>query len=117
MHYTPRANCALLAVLSGFIADTNSRKKSAIWEHFVVGEGTNFALCRICKQSVLRGGYNAKDVQHYTNVVQHLKAKHSEQYVEFEKALESREEDKGKARQFYSRYHCLRPVSKFRYGI
>ena len=64
----------------------------------MVGEGTKFALCRICKQSVSHGGCNTKDVQHYTNVVQHLKVKHSEQYVKFEKALENREEDKGKGK-------------------
>ena len=59
-HYTPHANCALLAVLSGFMADAKSRKKSPIWEHFVVGEDTKFTLCRICKQSVSFNGCNTK---------------------------------------------------------
>ena len=80
MHYTCHANCALLAVLSGFITDAKSRKKSPIWEHFVVGEDTKFALCRICKQFVLHGGCNTK-TYNTTNLVHHLKAKHSEQYV------------------------------------
>ena len=79
------------------MADAKSRKKSPIWEHFVVGEDTKFVLCRICKQSVSRGGCNTK-TYNTTNLVQHLKAKHSEQHVEFKKALESREEDKGKGK-------------------
>ena len=79
-HYTPCANCALLAVLSGFMADAKSRKKLPIWEHFVVGEDTKFTLCRVCKQSVLRGGCNTK-MYITTNLVQHLKVKHSEQTV------------------------------------
>ena len=95
-YYTPCANCVLLTVLSGFMADAKSRKKSPIWKHFVVGEDTKLALCRICNQSVSRGGCNTKT--HTTNLVHHLKAKHSEQYVEFEKALERGEEDKGKGK-------------------
>ena len=93
-HYTHRE---LLAVLSGFMADAVSRKKSPIWEHFVVGEDTKFALCTICKQSVSRGRCNTK-MYNTTNLVHHLKAKHSGQYVEFEKALERGEEDKGKGK-------------------
>ena len=79
------------------MTDAKSRKKSPIWDHFVVGEDTKFVLCRICKQSVSRGGCNTK-TYNTTNLVQHLKAKHSEQHVEFKKALESREEDKGKGK-------------------
>ena len=78
------------------MADAKSRKKSPIWKHFVVGEDTNLALCRICNQSILHGGCNTKT--HTTNLVHHLKVKHSEQYVEFEKALERGEEDKGKGK-------------------
>ena len=79
------------------MADAKSRKKSPIWEHFVVGEDTKFVLCRICKQCVSHGGCNTK-MYNTTNLVQHLKAKHSEQYVKLEKALESREEDKRKGK-------------------
>ena len=64
---------------------------------FVVREDTKFVLCRICKQSVLRGGCNTK-MYNTTNLLHHLKAKHSEQYIEFEKALERGEEDKGKGK-------------------
>ena len=53
----------------------------------MVGEDAKFAQRRICKQSVLCSGCNTK-TYNTTNLVQHLKAKHSEQYVEFEKALE-----------------------------
>ena len=62
------------------MADAKSRKKLPIWEHFVVGEDTKFALCRICKQSVSRSGCNTK-MYITTNLVQHLKVKHSEQTV------------------------------------
>ena len=63
----------------------------------MVGEDTKFVMCRICEQSVSRGGCNTK-TYNTTNLVHHLKAKHSEQYVEFEKALERGEEDKGKGK-------------------
>ena len=79
------------------MADAKSRKKSPIWEYFVVGEDTKFVLRRICKQFVSRGGCNTK-TYNITNLVHHLKAKHSEQYVEFEKALERGDEDKGKGK-------------------
>ena len=79
------------------MAAAKSRKKSPIWKHFVVGEDTKFALCRICKQSDSRSRCNTK-TYNTTNLVYHLKAKHSEQYVEFEKALERGEEDKGKGK-------------------
>ena len=82
-----------LYCLASWLTRSLRRKKSPIWEHFVVGEDTEFALCRICKQSVSCGGCNTK-TYNTTNLVQHLKAKHSEQYVEFEKALE-RGEDRG----------------------
>ena len=78
------------------MADAKSRKKLPIWEHSVVGEDTKFALRRICKQSVSHGGCNTK-MYITTNLVQHLKAKHSEQTVcRVEKALKRGEEDKGK---------------------
>ena len=43
--------------------------------------------------SVIQKTYNT------TNLVHYLKVKHSEQYVEFEKALERGEEDKGKEKE------------------
>ena len=52
-------------LLSGFMADAKSRKKSPIWEHFVVGEDTKFTLCRI---SVSHGGCNTK-TYNITNLV------------------------------------------------
>ena len=46
-----------------------------------LGEDTKLALCRICKQSVSCGGCNTK-MYITTNLVQHLKVKHSEQTEE-----------------------------------
>ena len=54
-------------------------------------------LCGICEQSISHGGCNTK-TYNTTNLVHHLKTKHSEQYVEFEKALETGEQDKGKGK-------------------
>ena len=54
-------------------------------------------LCGICEQSISRDGCNTK-TYNTTNLVHHLKTKHSEQYVEFEKALEIGEQDKGKGK-------------------
>lgn len=75
-----------------------SRKKLPIWKHFAVGEDSKFAICKICEQSISHGGHNTK-TYNTANLVLHLK-KPSEQYGEYEKALERGEEDKGKEKAF-----------------
>ena len=75
-----------------------SRKKSPVWEHIVVGEDTKFALCKICEQSVSHGGRTTK-TYNTTNLVYHMKTKHSEQYTEFEKVLETEEPVRKKERK------------------
>lgn len=89
----PRANYALLAVCSTLMAQ--SRKKLLIWEGFAVGEDTKLMICRTHKQSISFSGHNTK-MYNTINPVLHLKTKHGEQYGEYEKALETGEEEKGK---------------------
>ena len=79
------------------MAKSIGRKKSPIWDHFVVGEDSKFAICRVCEKSISRGGRNTK-TYNTTNLVHHLRTKHNEQYVEYEKALERVEQDKGKGK-------------------
>lgn len=57
-------------------------------------------LCRICEQSISHSSSETK---------------HSEQYVEFEKALEIGEQDKGKGKAVHSSYRYPRTVSECGY--
>ena len=70
-----------------------ARKQTPIWDHFVVGEDTKLAICRICEKSIWRH----QNLQHY-ELSSSSKMKHSEQYVEYEKASEKVEQDKGKGK-------------------
>ena len=63
----------------------------------MVGEDTKFALCKICEQSVPCSGRTTK-TYNTTNLVHHLKIKHSKQYTEFEDALETGKPEKEKGK-------------------
>ena len=52
-----------------------------------------------------------------TNPVQHLKAKHSEHMSNLRRHWREERRAKARKRQFCGRYHHLRPVSEFGYGI
>lgn len=69
-------------------------KKSPIWSFYSVGEDSRYAICKTCAQSVSRGGKNAKTFN-TSNLVQHLKSKHQDNYKEFEKhkALKAEQAD------------------------
>jgi len=53
-----------------------------------------YTICKTCAQSVSRGGKNAKTFN-TSNLVQHLKSKHQDDYKEFEKhkALKAEQAD------------------------
>ena len=58
------------------------KKKSAIWAYFTIKLDTHFAECNICKAEVSRGGKNSK-IFNTTNIVNHLKVKHVEEYKKY----------------------------------
>lgn len=59
-------------------------KKSAIWAYFTIKSDTHFAECNICKAEVSRGGKSTRTFN-TTNIVNHLKAKHHDEYQEYER--------------------------------
>jgi len=67
-----------------------AKKRSVIWEFFVVDEDTKYAVCNTCQAKVSRGGSSTKSYT-TTNLVSHL-AKHSDvntQYSERKAAEET----------------------------
>ena len=60
-----------------------ARRKSCIWSFFSLDEDSKYALCNDCKQKVSRGGATTK-TYNTSNLVSHLKTKHSELYKMFE---------------------------------
>ena len=64
------------------------RKKSPIWEFFVVAEDTKIAICKACKVEVPRGGQSTKSFT-TTNLVHHLKSKHADDYSKYNELKEA----------------------------
>ena len=61
-----------------------SKKKSPIWDYFSIDDDqTHIAVCKECRHKVSRGGKNTKSYN-TTNLIQHLKANHSEQFKIFQ---------------------------------
>ena len=58
-------------------------KKSPIWDYFTIDDDqTHITISKECRQKVSRGGKNTKSYN-TTNLIQHLKANHSEQFKIF----------------------------------
>ena len=62
----------------------SGRKRSPIWEYFVLAEDSRLAICQLCKDEAPRGGQSSKSYT-ATNLVHHLKTKHGQEYAEYEK--------------------------------
>ena len=69
----------------------SGRKRSPIWEYFVLAEDLCLAICQLCKDEVPHGGQSTKS---YTtsNLVHYLKTKHGQEYTEYEKKSEKQPE-------------------------
>ena len=63
------------------------KKRSPIWDYFIISDDESFAKCCSCELKVSRGG---KDTKTYgtTNLSTHLRIKHPELFKEFEKKSE-----------------------------
>ena len=69
--------------------------RSPVWEFFSIAEDMKFAKCKNCTELVARGGDNTKSFNTTTNLVHHLKTKHSEEFsqlLEMKKKKESERE-------------------------
>ena len=75
------------------------RAKAVVWDYFSIREDSDkFAMCSICKDSVSRGGSSVKNFN-ITNLIDHLKKKHPDDYDYKEKKQLKRAERKGKAKK------------------
>ena len=72
------------------------RKKSLIWDYFVVTEDTKYAVCKTCNQLVSKGEKTTKTFNIF-NLVYHPKLKHKEKYTEYTEKNSSVGASKGKS--------------------
>ena len=63
--------------------DMARRKRSKVWDFFSEAEDSRFAICAVCSKEILRGGDNTKTYT-MTNLIHHLKSKHTEEYRRYE---------------------------------
>ena len=68
-----------------------SKKQILIWNYFTVEEETKVAVCKVCSESVLRGGSTTKTFN-TTNLVYHMKTKHHEQFIAHKKRHDAAKE-------------------------
>ena len=71
----------------------SGRKKSPIWEFFVVAEDSSLAKCGVCDTEVPCGSKSTKSFT-TMNLVHHLKVKHSEEFKEYTKLKEDSDRKK-----------------------
>ena len=65
-----------------------SKKQYPIWDYFTVAEDTTVALCKVCFETISRGGKCTKTFN-TSNMVYHLKVKHSSEYADYKKKDDS----------------------------
>ena len=67
------------------------RKRSPIWEYFVLAGDSRLTICQLCKDKVPHGGQSKKSYT-ATNLVHHLKMKHGQEYTEYERKSQKQPE-------------------------
>ena len=82
MHITCLLHMQLFLINARSMA---ARKKSPIWDYFIVCENSKYARCNDCLEDVTRGGSSTKSYN-TTNLVTHLK-KHPSLHQEYERKL------------------------------
>ena len=80
-------------IIEYFNMEDTRTKRAVIWAYYTLDpEDTKFAKCNTCGEKVSRGGNSAKS-HNTTNLVNHVKKKHTEVFHEFtEKRLQSENE-------------------------
>ena len=84
---------------------TTRKKTLLIWDYFTIAEDDKFAKCTACELPMSRGRKTAK-IFGTTNLLVHLKAKHSELYTEFEKKAKELKETKARENSAESQSPC-----------
>ena len=73
-------------------------KRSPIWDYFVVKADARFVDCNICHSPVSRGGATTK-TYNTSNLIQHLRSKHPEEFKAYEKAQEEKTAERKETNQ------------------
>ena len=60
-------------------------KRSPIWGYFTVNKDAHYEVCNVCQISISRGGKNIQTFN-TTNLVQHLKSKHIDEFKKSQRA-------------------------------
>ena len=104
--------CACVYLIESVkMASQSSRKRSSIWTFFTTAENTKFAKCSVCLKEVPRGGHSTKSYT-TTNLVNHLKSKHPEEYKNYEELKVTKEKEINiKDRQSYGNETTLKQVT------
>ena len=87
-----------------------SKRRSPIWDYFVVAEDTTVASCKVCCETISRGGKCAKTFN-TSNMVYHLKVKHSSEYADYKKKDDSLKAVKA------SSSSCSKPVQHSQHSV
>ena len=66
------------------------KKRSLVWDYFIISDNESFAKCCSCELKVSCGGKDTKTYE-ATNLSTHLRIKHPELLKEFEKKSEELE--------------------------
>ena len=64
--------------------------QSPVWQFFVIADDIKYAKCNACDELVGRGGASTKTFN-TTNLVNHLKARHGEEFQKFQKIKKDKE--------------------------
>lgn len=59
-------------------------KKSAIWSFFSVGDDTKYGVCGVCRQKVSIGGGSTTKTFNTSNLINHLKTNHKDEFKKYE---------------------------------
>ena len=89
--YNNYCTCVYLIKSIKMVSQLN-HKRSSIWTFFTTAENTKFATCLVCLKEMPRGGHSTKSYT-TTNLVNHLKSKHHEEYKNYEELKVSKEKD------------------------
>ena len=85
MHKTTRRFWNIPFYLAHFLCFVAMAKRSPIWGYFTVNKDAHYEVCNVCQISISRGGKNMKTFN-MTNLVQHLKSKHIDEFKKYQRA-------------------------------
>ena len=64
------------------------RKTSSVWDYFTIFKDPKFIVCQACNKKASCGGKNCRVIYVTKNLMQHLRAKHTQLHKEFQQKIE-----------------------------